>query len=92
MKIPENENPNKIISNFEKIFQFNNQQKEAWLKLLTLKQMLVTLPIAILQVKVGDNSNILLYEIKQIIYYLYQSKEITKKVFDNITKSIHMKV
>ena len=29
MKIPENENPNKIISNFEKIFQFNNQQKEA---------------------------------------------------------------
>ena len=54
--------------------------------------MLVTLPIAILQVKVGDNSNILLYEIKQIIYYLYQSKEITKKVFDNITKSIHMKV
>ena len=92
MKIPENENPNKIISNFEKIFQFNNQQKEAWLKLLTLKQMLVTLPIAILQVKVGDNSNILLYEIKQIICYLYQSKEITKKVFDNITKSIHMKV
>ena len=29
----------------------------------------------------------LLNEIKQIVYLLYQSKEITKKVYNNIIKS-----
>ena len=62
--------------------------KGTGLKILTPKQMLQRLPIALAQVKAGNNSENLLNEIKQIVYSLYQSKEITKKVYNNIIKSI----
>ena len=58
------------------------------LKILKPKQMLQRLPIALAQVKVGNNSESLLNEIRQIVYSLHQSKEITKKVYNNIIKSI----
>ena len=41
------------------------------LKILTSKQMLQRLQIALAQVKAGNNSDTLLNEIRQIIYYLY---------------------
>ena len=50
--------------------------------------MLQRLPIALAQVKAGNNPDNLLNEIKQIVNSLYQSKEITKKVYNNIIKSI----
>ena len=50
--------------------------------------MLQRLPIALAQVKAGNNSESLLNEIRQIFYSLYQSKKITKKVFNNIIKSV----
>ena len=50
--------------------------------------MLQKLPIALAQIKIGNNSQNLLNEIRQIVYSLYQSKEITKKVYNNIIKSI----
>ena len=62
--------------------------KGTGLKILTPKQMLQRLPIALAQVKAGNNSQNLLNEIRQIIYSLYQSKEITKKVYNNIIKSL----
>ena len=40
------------------------------------------------QVKAGKNSEDLLNEIRQIAYALYQLKEITKKVYNHIIKSI----
>ena len=43
-------------------------------------QMLKRLPIALAQVKAGNKSESLLNEIRQIVYSLYRSKEITKKV------------
>ena len=58
------------------------------LKILTPKQMLQRLPIAPAQIKAGNNSESLLNEIRQIVYSLYQSIEITKKVYNNIIKSI----
>ena len=58
------------------------------LKILTPKQMLQRLSIALAQVKAGNNSKNLLNEIRQIIYSLYQSKEITKKVYNNLIKSL----
>ena len=79
-----NENRDKIINIVEKIFNFNKQQKGKGFKILTLKQMLERLPIAFAQVKAGNTSENLLMEIFQIIYYLYQAKEITKNVYDNI--------
>ena len=50
--------------------------------------MLQRLPIALAQIKAGNNSENLLNEINQIVYFLYQSKEITKKVYTNIIKLI----
>ena len=60
-----------------------------WLKILTPKQILQRLPIALAQVKAGNNSENLLSENRQIVYSKYQSKETTKKVYINIIKSIH---
>ena len=60
------------------------------LKILTPEQMLQRLPIALAQVKAGNNSESLLNEIRQIVYSLYQSKQITKKVYNNIIKSINI--
>ena len=54
--------------------------------------MLQRLPMALAQVKAGTNSESLLNEIKQIVFSLYQSKEITKKVYNNIIKSIQIKL
>ena len=65
-----------------------NETKGTGLKILTPKQMLQRLPIALAQVKTGNNSESLLNEIRQIVYSLYQSKQITKKVYNNIIKSI----
>ena len=58
------------------------------LKVLTPKQMLQRLPIVLAQVKAGNNSENLLNEIRQIVYSLYQSKQITKKVYNNLIKSL----
>ena len=58
------------------------------IKILTPNQMLKRLPIALAQVKAGNTSESLLNEIRQIVYSLYRSKEITKKVYNNIINSI----
>ena len=75
------------------IFQVSKESKEGeganeMLKVLTPNQMLKRLPIALAQVKAGNNSESLLNEIRQIVYSLYRSKEITKKVYNNIINSI----
>ena len=67
-----------------------NATKGTWLKILTLKQMLQRLPIALAQVKAGNNSESLWNEIRQIVYSLYQSKQVTKKVYNNIIKSMQL--
>ena len=54
-------------------------KQETELKLLTPKQMLQSLPIALAQVKEGSNSENLLNETRQIVYSLYQSKKLLKK-------------
>ena len=65
-----------------------NETKGTVLKIFAPKQMLQILPIALAQVKAGNNSENLVNEIRQIIYSLYQSKEITKKVCNNLMKSL----
>ena len=64
------------------------EQEGIGLKILTPNQMLKILPIALAQVKAGNNSESLLNEIRQIVYSLYRPKEITKKVYNNIISSI----
>ena len=64
------------------------ETKGTGLKILTPKQMLQRWPIALAQVKAGNNSESLLNYIRQIVNSFYQSKQITKKVYSNIIKSI----
>ena len=52
--------------------------------------MLQRLPIALVQVKISNTSENLLSEIRQIIYYLYLTKKITKKVYNNTMNSINL--
>ena len=50
--------------------------------------MLQRLPIALTEVKASNTSKNLLNEIRQLIYSLHRSKEITKKVYNNIMNSV----
>ena len=67
-----------------------NETERTRLKILTPKQMLERLPIALAQVEAGNNSESLLNQIRQTVYSLYQSKQITKKVYNNIIWSIQL--
>ena len=66
------------------------EQEGTGLKILTPNQMLKRLPIALAQIEAGNNSESLLNEIRQIVYSLYRSNEITKKVYNNIINSIRV--
>ena len=63
---------------------------ERGLKMLTPKQKLQRLPIALAQVKADNTSENLLNEIGQIIYSLYRAKETTIKVYHNVMNSIKL--
>ena len=65
---------------------------EKGIKILTSKQILQRLLIALAQVKVGNTSKTLPNEIKQIIHSLLSvwSKKITKKLYNNIMNSIKL--
>ena len=65
-----------------------NKTSGKGLKIVTSIQLLQRLLIALAQVKAGSNSESLLH--RQIVYSLYQSKEITKKVYNNLIKSIQL--
>ena len=88
------EDREKVLNAFDsKIFPIKTKgtgylESEPSIKILTPNQMLKRLPIALAQVKAGNNSESLLNEIRQIVYSLYRSKEITKKVNNNLINSI----
>ena len=84
------EKVNKLFNDYTKIRSeaMYKTKQGTRLKILTPKQMLQRLPIALAQVKAGNNSENLLNQIRQIVHSLYQSKETTKKVYSNIIKSI----
>ena len=50
------------------------------LKILTPKEMLQRVPISLAQVKAGSNSESLLNEIRQIVFYLFVSIKKKKKL------------
>ena len=52
--------------------------------------MLQRLTIALAQVKAGNTFENLLNEIRKVIYSLYQVKEITRKVYNNIMNLIKL--
>ena len=58
------------------------------LKILTPSQMLSRLPISLTQLKEGNNSEELKNEIRQLLYSLYRSKNLTKQLYKSLIRII----
>ena len=58
------------------------------LKIMTPSQLMTRLPILLAQVKAGNNSNKLKNEIRQILYCLYRSKNLSKTTYNHFINSI----
>ena len=77
--IKENE---KIINIVERILYFNQlNQSGQGLKILTPNQMLSRLPISLVKLNAGNNSEKLKNEIRQLLYSLYRSKKLAKQLY-----------
>ena len=75
------EKPDKILKIDREILKLNKQKQEAQgIKILTPSQMLSKIPISLAQLEAGNNSEKLKIEIRQKLYSLYRSKNITKQV------------
>ena len=77
---------NKTIINIaQRVLYFNQlEQQGLGLKILTLNQIFSRLPISLAQLKTGNNSEKLKYEIRQILYSLYRSKKLTKQLYKSL--------
>ena len=75
---------------FQLHLKLNTKQNMKKVKILTPKQILQRLPMALTQLKAGNLSKNMLIEIRQIICSLYRAKEITKKVYHSIMNSIKL--
>ena len=86
-----NEKSDDILGIINKIFYFNKEiqkQRVSGLKILTPKQMLSRLPISLVQLNAGNNSEKLKNEIRQILYSLYRSKKLTKQLYKSLVDII----
>ena len=69
----------------ELILYFNQlNQAGQGLKILTPNQMLSRLPISLAQLNAGNNSEKLKNEIRQLLYSLYRSKNLTKNIYKSL--------
>ena len=50
--------------------------------------MLSRLPISLAQLEAGNNSEKLKNEIRQLLYSLYRSENVTKQVYNNLMRPI----
>ena len=83
----ETEKPDNIIKIVDGILRFNKEKQEGQgIKILTPNQMLSRLPISLAQLQAGNNSEKLKNEIRQLLYSLYHSKNMTKQVYNNLIK------
>ena len=92
-KMSRNERENKrldqILEIVKDILSFNKQNQEGTgLKVLTPNQILSRLPITLAQLKARNNSEKLKNEIRQLLYSLYHSKNMTKQVYSNLINYI----
>ena len=72
----------------ENIFFNQPNQSGQGLKILTPNQMLSRLPIALAQLKAQNNSKKLKNEIRELLYSLYRSKNLTKTIYNNLINNI----
>ena len=83
------EKPDKIVEIVKEILKFNKQKQEGQgIKIITPNQMFSRLPISLAQLEAGNNSEKLKNEIRQLLYSLYRSKNMTKQVYNNLIKPL----
>ena len=82
------EQPHEIVNIVEIILEFNRQQSGQGLKILTPDQILNRLPIALAQLKSGNNSEKLKNGIRQLLHSLYRSKQLTKQIYKSLINNI----
>ena len=83
------EKPDEIVEIVEQILKFNKEKQEGkGLKILTPSHMLSRLPISLAKLEAGNNSEKLKNEIRELLYSLYRSKNMTKKAYNNLIKYI----
>ena len=84
--------------NQKKLLDYGNELKKvigkpfnpsgSGLKILTPQQIFTRLPILLAQIKAGNNSRELKNEIRQLLYSLYRSKQISKTVYKKLIATI----
>ena len=80
-----NEVPESIVEIVKDILKFNEQNQQGQgIKILAPNQMLNRLPIALAQLQAGNNSNKLKNEVRQLLYSLYRSKNMTEQVYKSL--------
>ena len=84
------EQPDKILKIVKEILDFNQeiQKRGLGLKILAPDQMLSRLPISLAQLNAGNNSEKLKNQIRQILYSLYRSKNLTKQLYKSLIEII----
>ena len=67
----------------KEILDFNKQEGLGF-KILTPNQMLSTIPITLAKLNTGNNSDKIKNEIRQLLYSLYRSKNLSKNVYKSL--------
>ena len=80
------EQPDKILKIVKKTLGFDKEilKRGLGLKILTPNQMLSRWPITLAQLNAGNNSEKLKNEIRELLYFLYRSKRLTKNLCKNL--------
>ena len=74
-----------MVDLVEQILEFSRQNQERkGLKIITPEQMLSRLPISLVQLREGNNSQELRNEIRQVLYSLYTTKKLSKTILKHL--------
>ena len=79
-----------VIKSISKLVDKEESSKTtgSGLKIITPKQLITRLPILLAQKQAGNNSQKLNNEIRQIIYSLYRSKNLSKTIYNHLINGI----
>ena len=90
--VPESETKEEkeLVEKLEKYVENGKEkiQSARGLKIMTASQLITRLPILLAQKQAGNNSQKLNNEIRQIIYSLYRSKNLSKRIYNHLINSI----
>ena len=87
------EQPDRILKIIKEILSFNKEiqkQRGLGLKILTPDQMLSRLPITLAQLNAENNPEKLKNEIRQLLCFLYRSKNLTKNVYKTLVDIVRV--